>query len=67
MHKDYSYYYNINVEDLTAELSVYEGVKRDGRDSFQDHYFNKILSDQLPLDRAIITDTRQEKWALLSI
>lgn len=60
VEKDYSYYYNINLDNLKKQLRSFDGVKKDlEADPFTEHYFNKILSDDLPLDRSI-PDSRNE-------
>lgn len=66
MPTDYSYYYNLNLEDLIRELPSYDSVKKDQeQDPFSEHYFNKILSDDLPLDRPI-PDSRDELWDMIN-
>lgn len=55
--QDYKYYYNIEVEELKVQLSEYQSAKNEDKDPFTEHYFNRILSDILPLDRKV-PDTR---------
>lgn len=55
--QDYSYYYNINVEELKHHISTYSGVLTKDKDPFTEHYFNQILSDNLSLVRKV-PDTR---------
>lgn len=60
VEKDYNYYYNIDLDHLKKQLRSFDVVKKDlEADPFAEHYFNKILSDDLPLDRSI-PDSRNE-------
>lgn len=61
MENDFSYYYQINVDELRKQLPSFKSVRTPTeKDPFTEHYFNKILSDDLPLDRQI-PDTRDEE------
>lgn len=61
VENDYSYYYNIDVDALKQQLPLYATVKKEEKgDPFEEHFFNKILSDDLPLDRPI-PDSRHEQ------
>lgn len=52
------------MDALRKELSSYDSVKL-ANDPFEEHYFNKLLSDSLPLNRNI-RDTREQQWVQLN-
>lgn len=61
MENDFSYYYQINVDELRKQLPSFKSVATPTeKDPFTEHYFNKIVSDDLPLDRQN-PDTRDEE------